>query len=485
MSQAHQELLDQNYKESQRGAHRLGTIIQKRAEKPWVELSHNEQKYLQMNSSMKGLMISSQYQKQLARLAQEQCFNSQKTDIIRMMLSKENVAGDGDGKKVVLKKRKQRKRTENLDSSALSSTESKTADEQLGEGRGEDDRRGGSQLEKDQQDDDELSKSQSMYNMQFSEKDIPNETSARQAYIMKQVELDNYRDIEDPFVCLTKDHRVNKVEIKPKLAVPSEDQRKTRLNFQDADFWYLKGYDHGLEFEMDSAIDSYRQAIRLNTQHSEAMINLAAQYEIQQRYELATKWYKIAMVVNPDQLDAFFGYALCKFKDGDCEDAIDHLTTAVDKLDGKDVKTRPGMHLVYFRYLRSLCYRVQQDFKRSQKDYRDILRAFEIHEGAKFAKNIFAMILMPMETNRKKLLQYVESFRGILDIYEADQDRRQLSMYYLAYMKDQFIGDNKNPKWHDKKLPDVIRTLRQRQFFCRLSLKRVVEIVEKMELQLL
>lgn len=91
---------------------------------------------------------------------------------------------------------------------------------------------------------------------------------------------------------------------------------------------------------------------------------------------------------------------------------------------------------------------------------------------------------MPMETNRKKLLQYVEQFRGILDLYEADNDRRQLSQYYLAHMKDQFISDNKNPKWHDKRLPEVIKTLRKRQFFCRLSLKRIVEIVEKMELQL-
>ena len=98
---------------------------------------------------------------------------------------------------------------------------------------------------------------------------------------MKQVELDNYRDIEDPFVCLTKDNRVNKVEIRPKVAVPTEDHRKTRLNFQDADFWYLKGYDHARDFEMDSAIDSYRQAIRLATSHSAAMINLAAQYELQ------------------------------------------------------------------------------------------------------------------------------------------------------------------------------------------------------------
>ena len=38
----------------------------------------------------------------------------------------------------------------------------------------------------------------------------------------------------------------------------------------------MKGYDHAELNEMDSAIDSYRQAIRLDTNHAEAMMNLAA-----------------------------------------------------------------------------------------------------------------------------------------------------------------------------------------------------------------
>ena len=52
------------------------------------------------------------------------------------------------------------------------------------------------------------------------------------------------------------------------------------------------------------------------------------------------------------------------------------------------------------------------------------------------------MILMPMETNRKKLLQYVEEFKAIMELFDSDQDRRELSQYYLAHIKDQFIGDN-------------------------------------------
>lgn len=36
-----------------------------------------------------------------------------------------------------------------------------------------------------------------------------------------------------------------------------------RLNFGESDFWFIKGYDHFKEIQLDSAIDAYRQAIRI------------------------------------------------------------------------------------------------------------------------------------------------------------------------------------------------------------------------------
>ena len=78
------------------------------------------------------------------------------------------------------------------------------------------------------------------------------------------------------------------------------------------------------------------------------------------------------------------------------------------------------------------------------KDYKDILGAFELEEGSKFANYIFAMILMPVETNRKKLLEYVEGFKGVLDLFEGKKNRRILSQYYLDYIDKNhvYIGDN-------------------------------------------
>lgn len=62
------------------------------------------------------------------------------------------------------------------------------------------------------------------------------------------------------------------------------------------------------------------------------MMNLAAQYELQQRFDTACKWYKLAMIIKPTMKDAYYGYALCQFKAGRPEDASDHLSIGIDLL---------------------------------------------------------------------------------------------------------------------------------------------------------
>ena len=51
---------------------------------------------------------------------------------------------------------------------------------------------------------------------------------------------------------------MNKINKKPFVAKPDDKLRNFKIDFQDSNFWYLKGYDHGELNEMDSAIDSYR-----------------------------------------------------------------------------------------------------------------------------------------------------------------------------------------------------------------------------------
>jgi hypothetical protein len=126
-------------------------------------------------------------------------------------------------------------------------------------------------------------------------------------------------------------------------------------------------------------------------------------------------------------------------------------------LGGSEIKIRSKRHLIYFRYLRALCHRVNLDFKKSSKDYKELLKCFECEEGVRLAKHIFIMILMPSETDRKKLIYHVNAFKNLLELYEEDKDRRVLSPFYIKLNKNDYTSDNKNLKWLDKKYPDVLK----------------------------
>lgn len=175
----------------------------------------------------------------------------------------------------------------------------------------------------------------------WSEEDIPSCPKAQEVYVMQQIELDNLRDIEDPFVFVHHDDRENKVEISPLTIAPTDDRAMDCLNmkltFQDSAFWYMKGYDAERVKHMESAIDSYRQAIRLDTKHVLSMVNLAAQYEEQHRFDTACKWYKIAMRIDPECLEAYFGYAISRFKEGKPKESVEHLNIAIEKLGGIEI----------------------------------------------------------------------------------------------------------------------------------------------------
>ena len=68
------------------------------------------------------------------------------------------------------------------------------------------------------------------------------------------------QDIENPFVSLEYDKRVVKINISSHDIEPDPKLRNQKLNFQDAEFWYIKGYEHAhsVRNELESAIDSYR-----------------------------------------------------------------------------------------------------------------------------------------------------------------------------------------------------------------------------------
>ena len=79
-------------------------------------------------------------------------------------------------------------------------------------------------------------------------------------------------------------------------------------------------------------------------------------------------------------------------------------------------------------YTKAVCLKKLGMYKESEKTYNMLLKFFNKEEGNKIAKYIFGMILMPLEVNRKKIIEYIEGFEGILEQYEnPNVDRNQLS----------------------------------------------------------
>ena len=157
--------------------------------------------------------------------------------------------------------------------------------------------------------------------------------------------------------------------------------RNTKLDFHRSEFWYIKGYDHyhaKSGTEMESAIDSYRQAIRIQPYFLDAIHNLACSYEDQKRFVLGMKWFEVAIKLDPSKLDSYHGYALCSFKTGNPSQSVEYLNKAISMLNNKDLSSREHYHLIYFRYLRSVCYKALGRFDEAQKDYGDINKAFEL-----------------------------------------------------------------------------------------------------------
>ena len=128
--------------------------------------------------------------------------------------------------------------------------------------------------------------------------------------------------------------------------------------------------------------------------------------------------------------------------------------------------TREDFSKLYFRYLRALCNKALLKFYESQQDYCAINKAFEISEGKAFSRQIFAMVMMPLQANRKSQLRFIETFESILKRYEEDRDRKILAPHYIAFpdASKQTVSpllhrDNKHPKWVDRKLTEVVHIL--------------------------
>ena len=97
----------------------------------------------------------------------------------------------------------------------------------------------------------------------------------------------------------------------PNTREPDYKMKMKVWNFTQSGYWFLKGSEFYANSDFENAMDSYRKAIQLDIYNVDAMLNLSAIYEMRKRYCVASKWYRIIISIDPNYLEAYYGYAIC------------------------------------------------------------------------------------------------------------------------------------------------------------------------------
>lgn len=101
--------------------------------------------------------------------------------------------------------------------------------------------------------------------------------------------------------------------------------------------------------ENESAVQCYRQALKIDEKHLPSIFNLACNLEKLKRYEEAKHWFEHAIKVQPSWADALYGLTLVCIRLEKPVDAVKYIKQAV-ALEGD----KASLHL---KYVLALAYR--------------------------------------------------------------------------------------------------------------------------------
>ena len=73
-----------------------------------------------------------------------------------------------------------------------------------------------------------------------------------------------------------------------------------------------------------------------------------------------------------------------------------------------------------FWYIRWLWFVKLCQYQKAQDDYNLLLPFIRVKEGQQMCKYIFGLILLPVEQNRKLIINYVEGLADIMNYFEAN-----------------------------------------------------------------
>ena len=225
----------------------------------------------------------------------------------------------------------------------------------------------------------------------------------------------------------------------------------------DSDFWYHKGVVLNQKGKNESALNCYKQALKLNNSHTPSIFNLACNYEKLKNYPEAKSWFVKAIAVKDDWPDAYYGLALTCIRLSQTQEAVDAIEKAI--LYQADEVTNQVL------YVRALCYKVNTENAKSLEAYRVIM---------KDEKSIFDfqnMIAKFNEQMRRKVTgnEDLVTLPWRVDMYTQFKSLNLLSEFNPARYIDLWPYFTTGSGWNIDEIDKVIDLLLKVRFFNRFD----------------
>ncbi|CDW89030.1 tpr domain containing protein [Stylonychia lemnae] len=170
------------------------------------------------------------------------------------------------------------------------------------------------------------------------------------------------------------------------------DNKKTRQQvFQDAEFWLTKGFLMQRSEGTEVALDYYKHGIRVNPWNFPCVYNLACVYSHLNQNNNARKWFNLAIKIAPNEADSYFGSAISSFK-------LRDYKSALQTLQSKPEFSTPE----------------------SEREYKSLERQLKLQEGKQLIKYVFSIMILPLQTDKKLIEDYLDNYLEIQNQYNTD-----------------------------------------------------------------
>jgi tetratricopeptide (TPR) repeat protein len=133
-----------------------------------------------------------------------------------------------------------------------------------------------------------------------------------------------------------------------------------------SDFWFHKGVVLNSKDQNLSAVECYRQALKLDEKHLPSIFNLACNLEKLKCYDEAKQWFEHAINVKPIWTDALYGLTLTSIRLNLRADAVKYARRAVE-IEGD----KAGTHL---KYVLAVAYRDNLEWDKAREAYLQVVK---------------------------------------------------------------------------------------------------------------